>query len=225
MIKHKPHKKLYYTSGMISLLLLPILCVLYLQKTKVFEHLYVIEINTLTPELIKNWREQGRNFDIHPKRNFINICLTGNDKEDRTKLDFVQLQLRDLVNSKDTISGVHIILGSESKYWAFIEIINISMKEKAKRFAYIGNDFWFYNYFPKPVVIKKVDIGPLLSCGTGDANYLRNIEEQEKKNQILLELKEIPKHLKITYISLSVLFLVMCGFEIYKVFRLLGRDV
>ncbi|MFZ4796236.1 MAG: hypothetical protein ACOYMA_02010 [Bacteroidia bacterium] len=218
MINHKPHKKLYYTSGLISLLLLPILCVLYLQKTKVFEPEYAIELNMWYPEQAKSWREYGYDYDVHPNRNFINIYLTGNEKEDRIKLDFVQLQLRDLVKSKETISGVHIILGNNSKYWTLIEIINISMKERARRFTYIGNDFWFFNYFPKPVVKKEVERGWL--CGTRDANYLGNLEEQEKQNQILKELKETPKTLITLYISLSVLFLVMCGIEIKRLLSL-----
>lgn len=216
MINHKPHKKLYYTSGLISLLLLPILCVFYLQKTKVFESEYVIELNMWTPEQTKNWRKYGYDYDIHPNRNFTNIYLTGNDKEDRTKLDFVQLQLRDLVNSKDTISGVHIVLGNESKYWTLIEIINISMKEKVRRFVYEGNDFWFFNYFPKPVK-KKEDVRGWL-CGIKDDVYLQN--------QVLKQQKETPEHLKLLYFSLSILFLVMCGIETYKVvqiFKGIGR--
>lgn len=223
MINHKPHKKLYYTSGLISLLLLPVLCVVYLQKTKVFEPEYAIEFNMWTPDQAKSWREYGYDYDIHPNRNFINIYLTGNDKEDRTKLDFVQLQLRDLVKSKDTISGVHIVLGNNSKYWALIEIINISMKERARRFSYVGNDFWFFNYFPKPV--KKIAEPIYIGCGHSYYSHLTQMKNEKVEDMILRNAKETPKSLKLLYILLSVLFLVMCGFGIYKVFSLQVRDV
>lgn len=220
MINYKPHKKLYYTSGLISLLLLPILCVLYVQKTKVFERLYAIELNAWTPKQAKIWRKYGYDYNIRPNRNFINIYLTGNEKEDKIKLDFVQLQLRDLVKSKDTISGVHIILGNNSKYWTLIEIINISMKEKARRFTYVGNDFWFFNYFPKPVK-KKEDFRHF--CGTKYVDYIIDLEDKEEQNQILQRLKETPQRLIIFYILLSILFLFMCGIEIKRIFY--ARDV
>jgi hypothetical protein len=221
MINHKPHKKLYYTSGLISLLLLPILCVLYLQKTKVFEPEYVIGLNMWTPEQAKNWREQGRNFDIHPQRNYVNIDLTGNEKEDKTKLDFIQLQMRDLLKNKDTVSGIHIVFGNQSKYLTLVETLNICLKEKARTYVLVGNDFWFYNYFPKPVIVKKVDIGPILSCGTGDANYLINLKEAQKEKQILRQLKKTPQSLIIFYIVLSILFLFMCGIEIRKIIKII----
>lgn len=219
MINHKPHKKLYYTSGLISLLLLPVLCVLYLQKTKVFERLYAIELNAWTQERANNRRANGYDFYINPKRNYLNICLSGNKKEDRTKLDFVQLNMRDLLKSKDTISGIHIVFGNQTKYWALIETLNICLKEKARTYVLVGNDFWFFNYYPKP--IKKKEDNFRVSCGTADANYLRNLEEQEEQNQILLQLKETPQGLIIFYILLSILFLFMCGIEIRKIIKII----
>ncbi len=207
MINHKPHKKLYYTSGIISLLFLPILCVLYLQKTKVFEPIYTIELNTWIPNLSEHWISQGYDFYINPKRNYLNIYLNGNEKEDRTKLDFVQLYLRDLVKNKDTLSGVHIFFGNKSKYWEFIEIINISVKEKARQFSYIDNDFWFYNYYPKPAVKKQIKRGWL--CGTRDYYF--------DQNQAFQQDNKTPRGLIIFYTLLSILFLLMCGFEIKKI--------
>ena len=212
MINHKPHKKLYYTSGLISLLLLPVLCVLYLQKTKVFEPIYTIELNTWIPNLSEHWISQGYDFYINPKRNYLNIYLNGNEKEDRTKLDFVQLYLRDLVKNKDTLSGVHILLGNKSKYWEFIEIINISVKEKAKQFSYIDNDFWFYNYYPKPLNdtgLVQLDF-ELVECG-GVVDYQIVKQEDSQTNWF------VSKSLIIFYTLLSILFLLMCGFEIKKI--------
>lgn len=89
-------------------------------------------------------------------------------------------------------------------------------KEKARTYVLVGNDFWFFNYYPKPVITKKVVIGPIFSCGTVSISYLQNIEEQEKQNQILQQLKETPQRLIIFYILLSTLFLFMCGVEIRK---------
>jgi hypothetical protein len=143
----------------------------------VFESEYAIELNMWTPEQTKNWRKYGYDYDIHPNRNFTNIYLTGNEKEDRTKLDFVQLQLRDLVKNKDTISGVHIVLGNNSKYWTLIETLNICLKEKAKTYVLVGNDFWFYNYVPKPNVRKEED-SFRVNCGTAEANYLYILKEE-----------------------------------------------
>jgi hypothetical protein len=175
------------------------------QKTKVFEREYAIELNMWAPDMSDSWIRGGYDYYIHPQRNYINIDLTGNEKEDRTKLDFVQLQMRDLLKNKDTIAGIHLVLGNQSKYWALIETLNICLKEKAKTYVLVGNEFWFFNYYPKPVIIKEVVISPIFSCRTVNINYLENIEEQET-----------PQVLIIFYILLSILFLVMCGFEIKK---------
>lgn len=113
--------------------------------------------------------------------------------------------MRDLLKNKDTISGLHLVFGNQSKYWALIETLNICLKEKAKTYVLVGNEFWFFNYYPKPVITKEVVISPIFSCGNNSLNYLQNIEEQET-----------PQVLIIFYILLSILFLVMCGFEIKK---------
>jgi hypothetical protein len=183
------------------------------QKTKVFEPEYALELNMWAPDMSDDWIRGGYDYYIHPQRNYINIDLTGNEKEDRTKLDFVQLQMRDLLKNKDTISGLHIVFGNQSKYWALIETLNICLKEKARTYVLVGNEFWFFNYYPKPVKKKEEVFRDF--CGTREYVYLQNLEEQEKQSQILRQLKETPKRL-IVYILLSILFLAMCSFEIRK---------
>lgn len=184
-----------------------------MQKTKVFEPEYALELNMWAPDMSDDWIRGGYDYYIHPQRNYINIDLTGNEKEDRTKLDFVQLQMRDLLKNKDTISGLHIVFGNQSKYWALIETLNICLKEKARTYVLVGNEFWFFNYYPKPVKKKEEVFRDF--CGTREYVYLQNLEEQEKQSQILRQLKETPKRL-IVYILLSILFLAMCSFEIRK---------
>jgi len=188
-------------------------------KTKVFENSYVIEINSLTPKIAKNWRGPERDFDIHPQRNYFDICLNGNEKEDKIKLDFVQLQMRDLLKSKDTILGIHIVFGNQSKYWTMVETFNICLKEKAKTYVLVGNDFWFYNYFPKPITKQEGFFKNF--CGFSDCIYEQNLKEEKKENNILQKLKETPKTLITLYVLLSVLFLVMCGIKTYSVSKTL----
>lgn len=120
----------------------------------------------------------------------------------------MQLQMRDLIKSNDTVSGIHIVFGNQSKYWELIETLNICIKEKARAYVLIGNDFWFFNFYPKP--IKKNDnhltrkIGPLYYCGT--YGYQCVPPKIKESNLIFNDC------LNTLYFSLSVLFLLMCWF-------------
>jgi hypothetical protein len=146
-----PRHKIYYTGGLISLILLPVLCIIYIKKVKPETKFNVIEINWWTP----NWNRLDTYnrypFEVHPPRQFLDIILTGNDKEDKTKLDFAQLEIRRLLLLKDTIRGIHFLFTDNSKYESFIRVLNICIREKAKMYVVKGNEVWYFNFYPKPI--------------------------------------------------------------------------
>jgi hypothetical protein len=208
MINHKPHKKLHYTSGLISLLLLPVLCVLYLQKQGVFKPIFSIE-----------FREIFHNGDIYCRtednRLYKTYCLSGDEVSDTKVLKLVHEQFHEFVSKKDEKNGVLVKFSNKSKLWTFIEVLNICYKEDIQLYEFYKNEFkLYYSTFKYDELVTSKQEESYEICGTG---WL--LIEQE--TPILQKLKEIPNTLKIIYISLSVLFLVMCGLETYKVSKTL----
>lgn len=108
----------------------------------------------------KSWKESPRfgdayEFYLHPVRQFVEIHLTGNDIEDKIKLDFAQLEVRQIVAKNDTIKGVHFHFGDHSKYWTLVRALDICFIEKAGTFVPNGNDLWMFRFIPKPRLKQK----------------------------------------------------------------------
>ncbi len=209
--RHK--KRLYYTSGIISLVLLPILCVWYLQKQKAFEKPRVLEINWWF-----NWNKHSDDFsfDVHPERRFVEIKLTGDDNENIIRLNYSQLEVRKPIESKDTTTGVHFIFEDNSKYWTFIRAVDICKIEKAVYFVPKDNDLWVFNYAPRPVQTKMNNIplmGPcVINFPTEEQINEGKMEEIEERNKYIIETAK-------TYSISGILFIVLLFLGIRRLYR------
>ena len=146
-------KRLNYTGGLISLILLPILCLLYFFHINVFNKVHAIVINWTTEEIwtAREHTDLKTGFFLHPNIDFLNINLNGNDTDNKIKLDNAQLEIRRIVTTKDTTKGVHFFFDKDAKYWTLIKAIDICFIEKGTTFVPYENHLWMYNYFPKPI--------------------------------------------------------------------------
>lgn len=182
-IRNNRHRKrFFYPAGLISLILLPTLCIFYLYKHKAFEKSGVIEINWWTEEWGKRSMEEY-SYRIYPQRNFIDINITDNALENKIKFDFARLEIRKLIATQDTTIGVHFHFNEQSKYWAFIRAIDICKIEKANVFVPKDNDLWIFNFVPRPKL--KTEEMSTIMCGTGRMNYIyeKSPEEFAKERQ------------------------------------------
>lgn len=213
MISRKPHKKLYYTSGLISLLLLPILCVLYLQKQGAFKPVFSIEYR----EIFHNGSiylrtEENRKYKIY--------SLYGDEVSDTKILKSVHEQIHELVANKDEESGILVRFTNKSKFASFIEVLNICYKEDIQFYEFYNDEFKLhYSSFKYDELVNKDQLSNYEICGTAIVSRKALAEEAIIQNQILKELKETPKPLKLLYILLSVLFVVMFGLETKKALK------
>lgn len=217
MINHKPHKKLYYTSGLISLLLLPILCVLYLQKQGASNPIFSIEYKEIF---------HHGNISLRSKENkaYKTYCLSGDEVSDTKILKSVHEQMHELVTKKDAKSGVLVRFSNKSNFSSFIEILNICYKENIQRYEFYNDEFkLYYSSFNYDELINKDQSSDYEICGTARISQSTLSEEAVKQNQIIRNLKETPVSLIIFYILLSTLFLFMCGSEIRRIFG--SRDI
>lgn len=211
MINHKPHKKLYYASGLISLLLLPILCVLYVQKQGAFNPIFSIEYREIFHDGFISLRTKEN-------KAYKTYCLSGDEVSDTKILKLVHEKIHELVTKKDAKSGVLVRFSNKSNFSSLIEVLNICYKENIQLYEFYNDEFkLYYSSFNYDELINKDQSSNYKICGTARISQRMLSEEAEKENQILQQLKETPQRLIIFYTLLSILFLLMCGFEIKKI--------
>jgi hypothetical protein len=142
----KVHRKIYYVPGMITLLVLPILCYYYLLPFKKEERALEIVFAAKYYPHDRFTIRFDTSFLSKPryKRNYLDITLNGNETEDKIKLDFFRLRIREMISTKDTRNGVHLIFGDSTKYGTFVESFNICKKEGLLRYAPYDNNLWTF---------------------------------------------------------------------------------
>ena len=214
MINYKPHKKLYYTSGLISLLLLPILCVLYLQKQGAFNPIFSIEYREIFHDGVISLRTKEN-------RKYKTYYLSGDEVSDTKILKLVHEKIHELVTKKDAKSGVLVRFSNKSNFSSFIEILNICYKENIQLYEFYNDEFkLYYSSFSYDEFINKDQSSDYEICGTARISQRMLSEEAVKQNKIIRNLKETPVSLIIFYILLLTLFLFMCGIELKKFLKM-----
>ncbi len=157
----KQHRRIHYASGLISLVLLPILCILSLKNDRAF-----VDYNAV---LIKTWDGQGSYFNTDSVAEFLNskkydvVTLTGDNDADRMKLDLTEMHIQNLIAIKDSVRGVRFHFGEKSEYWTFIRALDILFIAHARFYLPYKNDIWFAN--PRPPKPMNFKPRPFLSCG------------------------------------------------------------
>ena len=143
-------RRIYYVPGMISLIFLPIICVLYLNKSNYVER--VIEIQLPSKY---NPKHNGRNsivFDTtvlslpNNRRIYSSIELDSNHQENKEKLKLFNYTVDKLISTKDTVNGIHLRFGNGLKYNEFFEAINkCYFKDTINNFIIYDNNLWYFH--------------------------------------------------------------------------------
>lgn len=149
-MKLKTPAKLLYVPGMISLAMLPVLIVAFLnqrddqRKQQVcVEIIWSREASDPPPNA-----GNDRHITPWPKRTWLRLEFTGDPATDRTKLEFSRLYLHDIVDNPDTEDGVHFVMNKTANYGAFVSILNMLLAEKISRYAVRDDGIWVTNFPP-----------------------------------------------------------------------------
>jgi hypothetical protein len=155
--------KVYYVPGIISLTILPVAFTMFANKEIKQRTVSVLPIVFANTNLPKKFPEffKDFNYSLPPKRNYLNINLTGNQQHDNIKLDFAQIRIREILSQNDSVNGVHFKFGDSSQYWSFVRTVDILRFEKAKTYLPLDNDLWFYHFPPDTTLVNWI-------CGTMD---------------------------------------------------------
>lgn len=175
-------KKIYYIPGLISLTVLPILFISFAQKdlrNKSLQVLTVFQIDTTKLNNLLQGTDLPKSSFL-PKRNFIEINIDGNNENDKMKLDFARIRIREIVSNNDDINGIHFRFGDSSQYWSFVKAIDILASENAKRYLTINNDIWVYQIPPDTIRSNT------FRCGT---IYEEVFEEQQVSSWTKFQIK------------------------------------
>ena len=179
----KHNKKIYYSAGLISIILLPIFCLIYLKSIDAFTQYGSIDLYT--------WDGKEDSIITKGLSKFLNskkytiVTLTGNINSDERKLNIAQKNIQKLISSKDTINGIRFHFDQKSQYWAFVKVLDILQVENAKFYVPYKNDIWFANpREPKKKIRTFV-------CGTRSSTiYIDKTESKIKWQEIFIVLKK-----------------------------------
>ena len=176
--KMRKHKKIYYSAGLISIIMLPVLCIIYLKNIDAFTHYGALDLYVWNGT---DFKEETTQF-LNSKK-FIIVNLTGDLNSDTAKLNIAQKNVKQIISTKDSIKGIKFHFEKKAEYWSYVRVIDILQVEKAKTFLPYKNDIWFANpRIPKPDKNPKKykEIIPFI-CVSG---RLQNEYLEEQKNKI-----------------------------------------
>lgn len=153
--------KIYYIPGIFSLIILPIVFITFAQRAIKDSTLSVLPIALADTNLPKKFPEIFKDFEnsFPPKRNYLDINLTGDNQNDKIKLDFAQIRIREILSKNDSTNGLHFKFGDSSEYWTFVRALDMLRYEKAKTYMPLDNNLWFYHFPPDTTLVNWI-------CGT-----------------------------------------------------------
>ena len=79
---------------------------------------------------------------------FTKMTFTGTD-DDKIKLEFAQIAIRELINQKDTTLGIEFTLTDKMKYSTLVALFNMCKVEGARTYLHYQDKFWVFNLWPK----------------------------------------------------------------------------
>ena len=202
----RDRRKIFYPAGLISLVLFPALCIWHLNNQGLFKKIGAIDAAYFNHDENYEYSNSKSFKKIIASRNYLDIEFTGNKNDDKILLQFAKIKIKWLINSKDTVNGIHFKFTEKAKYWNFVEAIDIC-QIKNQYPIMDGNSIWISYHEP---FIEKKSI-PTFICGTQAYTIISNMKAQESarfEHQLEKELKYLAPSL--------ILFFLMAFFTLKK---------
>jgi hypothetical protein len=201
------NKKLYYTPGMICLLILPFL---FIYKAQIYQKQINQSAIVLFMPDTKMYKESMKAIKgtTKHKRHYVEINLTDSFEDNEIKLSYAQLRVREILAANDGVNGVHLKLSDSTPYGTFIRAIDILRVEGAKRYMAFDNDIWFLHEPPDT----SAETIQSWVCG-----FSASYEKKEPSNWQILQ-KKISMTLKSSW-QLIITFSAFFFFSLYSIKR------
>ncbi len=114
----------YYTPGLISLILFPIMCVFLLRERGFFRQQYMLTVFCAPDEAFGPQDPNSAILWNTPKTTNLEFALSGDSKQNKLRLDSAFEVLHKIYNAKNTSNGVHFIFDGLSKYKDFVAVLS-----------------------------------------------------------------------------------------------------
>jgi hypothetical protein len=200
-------KKIYYSAGLISIIMLPILCLISIKTNDAYKIYYCMDFQGW--DGLENTDSFKNNITYLNTKKFSTVTLTGNNDSDKIKLEEAQKNIKNLVTLKDSVNGIKFHFEPKSQYWTYVKALEIIQVAQAYSYFCYKDDILFTN--PKPIKTSKYS-GRTIRCISGELGQ-RAEQNQPKitwqKTKIFLQItKEMCKkyYLLITAYVLMVFF-------------------
>lgn len=156
MSKSKPNNK-YYIPGIISMIFLPIAFYFFAKREMQKLLVWAIPIHWADTAFMnkKDAIFSNFNWQFPPKRNYLDIVFSGNQKDDNIKLEFAQIRIKEILKTRDTVNGIHFLFTDSANYGTFVETLDRLQIEGAKTYMPLENNLWFYHIQPATTVKPK----------------------------------------------------------------------
>lgn len=134
----------YYRPGSISLIGLPVLCLLYLNYTQVFKQEYLLPVFRITKAFYQPAVNESTRLIPPPDRINTRFEITGNPTDDSISLAQAEGILRKITMGEDTTHGVYFHFKPQSTYAGFVAVLNSCLKAGALHYITLENDVKAY---------------------------------------------------------------------------------
>lgn len=176
MIDKQKRKRIFYVPGMISLVFIPLICLVYFYKTDAFINVGCIDVQFPPDSLMtKGFLSIKRKYKVYSFNN--------SEIVESQNLNNLHFALRKLNRENDIINGIQIHLGSKMKYEVYIKVLDFLSIEKMPYYLQDNNDFYVL-MMPKPKPNKSLKPINFFICGYGEANkdlWAKEAKQAERK--------------------------------------------
>jgi hypothetical protein len=160
----------YYTPGLISLLFLPALCLLYLQKRGAFRKEGLLTVFKVDPD---NYSKKSKyiKFWVPPEKIDFQCNITGERAMNEVRFIEAGAILRAIVQCRDTVHGLRFHFQQDATFEALVRALDICLLEKTHPFLTLENDVRVY-YMPPPDTTNMIKTIPL--CSVEDESPIKD---------------------------------------------------
>ncbi|MCP2029463.1 hypothetical protein L1276_004650 [Flavobacterium sp. HSC-32F16] len=175
--KREKRKKIFYVPGMISLVLIPLVCIVYFYKTNAFK--VYGAINLALPN-----KGDFEKYEVENLREYKVYKFSGNEFDDKKKLNEMRFYLRKLSNEKDTINGIKLQYNAKTNYDIFIKTLDVLAIENPPTWGMFGNNIYIIANSNSPKKVKKnSSVTHTMNCGTMEVMKQQAYWEQKNRKE------------------------------------------
>lgn len=175
-------KKIRYIPGMISIVLLPLLGMWYMNKHNYFQQLTSLDFVAGGFDEYREWFEEIENSEHNleydkenefDKRDYKEVTLNGYKEKSQKTFQYIDNFVNKVIQTNDTVNGLKIHFEEGATYNDFIEVLNIFTERDATTYTLDDNTMYFAGRDWKPPSPDDENLEPLgmFYCTSGRSSY------------------------------------------------------